>query len=398
MSASTHPAHPLTDTPSPAPAPEAPSRMAQAHLPLSPSPEGGGGTQVAPVKARDVSKPGRQARTARLRRAPEARSQARGASARRLRDMFKSRAGERWGRVRAPRWRIAAAAALACLLLAASTAAFANSYERGNWLCGDFSRAERNHRADPQSIHYRMGYGGCLILKGEDHRGLAILHNIVNHSDQPARVEAAWMLAEYIDSGGNFGDTIDEDNIDKAIEAYLKVVSFISSDRNYPNGNEIYEEESQIELKTHYRLPLLYFEKFKYGGSGTYSMHLLSSPSYHGDRNLNTYPEYSPYTVNSLERTIEFAHICIDLPFKRHFQRRVYEATKAECQVLKEAATALLPLERQALILLSIDSCRNDIIQCDEYNEVLSKISPIIRQVSSEIDEIIQRYAAPPQD
>ena len=43
-----------------------------------------------------------------------------------------------------PRWRIAAAAALACLLLTAASPAFANSYSRGNWSCTDFKNMERS--------------------------------------------------------------------------------------------------------------------------------------------------------------------------------------------------------------------------------------------------------------
>ena len=82
-----------------------------------------------------------------------------------------------------------------------------------------------------------------------------------------------------------------------------------------------------MELRTHYLLPLLYFEKFKKGAAGSDHIYLLTSPSYDGDRDLKTYPEYSPYTINSLERVIEFADVCINLSFKRHFQHNVYEET-----------------------------------------------------------------------
>ena len=51
--------------------------------------------------------------------------------------------------------------------------------------------------------------------------------------------------------------------INEAIDAYGRVVFFIALDPNYPRGNGLYEEEAQMELKSHYRLPMLYFAKFK---------------------------------------------------------------------------------------------------------------------------------------
>ena len=288
-----------------------------------------------------------------------------------------------------PWWRIAAAAALACLLLAVSTSGFADNYSRGNWVCVGFNRTEQNYRADSTNIYYRMGYALCLLTRGDDSQGMAILHNIVDHSTHPARVKAAFMVAEYISTGGTFEDTIDKDNINEAIEAYGRVIFFISLDPDYSNTNDLFEEEAQMELTSHYRIPLLYSAKFKKGAAGTDNIHLLSSPSYNGDRDLNTYPEYSPYTIDSLEKAIEFANQCLALPPKRHFLTSSYRNYKAGCQVLKEAAQDILPLERQRLVLLDTDSCSNDLLQCDEYNEILLEtINPILRQVNSEIREI----------
>ena len=267
--------------------------------------------------------------------------------------------------------------------------AFANNYSRGNWFCGDFRDAEQDYRADPENIYNRIGYAHCLIVNGKDSGGLAILHNIVDHSTEPARVKAAWMVANYISTGGTFENTTDEDNINEAIAAYGRVIFFISLDPNYPqDGNSLYEEEAQIELTTHYRLPLLYSDKFKKGATGTDNIHLLSSPSYNGDRDLNTYPEYSPYTIDSLEKAIEFADQCLALPLKRHFQSSSYRNYKAGCQVLKEAAQDILPLERQRLVLLDTDSCSNDLPLCSEHQEIKKEIVSIIRQAGSELRQI----------
>ena len=276
------------------------------------------------------------------------------------------------------------------LLFSLSPLGFANSYSRGNWLCEDFKDMEQSHRSEPENILLQRGYAHCLITRGDDLRGLNILHNIVDNNTHPARVGAAWMLANYLSSGGTFEDTIDENNIDEAVKAYKRVVFFIDLNPFYPeDGNSIYEEEAQIELKTHYRLSMLYFEKFRYGAIGIHNIHKLRSPSYNGNGGLNTYPEYSPYTIDSLEKTIEFANQCLALPFKRHFQPDWYNKIKAGCQVFKEAALVVLPLERQRLVLLDTYSCSDDLIQCNDYEKILKgEIVPIVQQVSSDLNEI----------
>ena len=274
-------------------------------------------------------------------------------------------------------------------LTAVNAQAFANSYSRGNWTCIDFKKMEQTYRSDPEDIYFQRGYARCLITRGEDTQGMAILHNIVENNNHPARVGAAWMVANYISTGGTFEDTTDKNNIIEAIEAYKRIVFFISLDPYYPEGNSIYEEESQMELRTNYRIPMLYFDKFMSGAQGTDNMHLSRSPSYEGDRDLNTYPKYSPYTIDSLKQMIEFADQCLALPPKRHFQSDHYKNHKAACQVFKEAATALLPLEQERLVLLDTDSCSDDLPQCSEYYEIKNKMLPIIRQAISENRKIL---------
>ena len=280
------------------------------------------------------------------------------------------------------------AAVLAALLLPLPMeppGALANSYSRGNLICSDFNRAEQRYGSDPENIDRRMGYAHCLITRRDDSQGMAILHNIVDNSTEPERVKAAWMVAEYISTGGTFEDTTDENNIIEAIEAYKRIVFFIDLDPYYPErGNNLYEEEGQIELRTNYRIPMLYFDKFMYGAQGTDNIHLSRSPSYEGDRDLRTYPKYSPFTIDSLEQMIEFADQCLALPSKRHFQSEVYEDIKAACRVFKEAATALLPLEQERLVLLDTNSCSDDLPQCSEYQEITSEMVSIIRQAISE--------------
>ena len=198
------------------------------------------------------------------------------------------------------------------------------------------------------------------------------------------------MLASYLSSGGTFEDTIDENNINEAIEAYTTVLFFIDLDLNYPeDGNSFYEEVAQIELKTNYFIVVLYFQKFKNGSVGVERAHRLKSPSYKGSKDLHTYPEYAPYTIDSLEQVIAFADQCMALPLKRHFIQEQYKKVLDGCKVLKDGAASILPLERQLSALLNTRSCGEDVIKCVKYNEVLySKLDPIVKRVDAELDKI----------
>ena len=77
----------------------------------------------------------------------------------------------------------------------------------------------------------------------------------------------------------------------------------------------------------------------------------MQSSNYNGERNLNTSPTYNLYTEDSLEKTIEHANRCLSLPMKDYFIEEVYQFYQSACQVLKDSAQALLPLERERLSL-----------------------------------------------
>ena len=182
---------------------------------------------------------------------------------------------------------------------------------------------EQLYKRYPHNVDAQIGYAHCLLAKGEDNKALSLLHNIAN---QHNHVAATFMLANYIGSGGTFDDTVDKDSIDKTIEAYQRVLLYINSDPNYPRkGNTLYERERQMELTSIFRVPLWYYQKFMSGTDGSDNNYLLRSSSYTGNRDLNTYSEYSPYTMDSLRKTIQFANHCLVLPQKRHFKSDSYE-------------------------------------------------------------------------
>jgi len=279
---------------------------------------------------------------------------------------------------------------IACSLFLISPLGFSDSYQKGYYYCSSFKEAREKYKADPDSVFSGMWYASCLLLQeGRVNEGLGILHYIVNKHNN---VKAASMLAEYIKSGGAFTLKTDKKNIDEAIAAYQKVLLLINSDPGYPGHpgerDFLYEMGRQIELTSIYTVPVLYHRKFVSGYGGSDNQYLLLSPSYTGDRNLDTYPEYSPYTIDSLRKTIQFADRCLALPKKDHFRSDYYKDYREACQILKDRAIALLPLEQRRLTLLTVEACRRDILKCSEYDGVINEMISINKQATSKINKI----------
>ena len=269
--------------------------------------------------------------------------------------------------------------------LSFSSLSEATSYTRGTWYCDNFEEAREDHKAYPDSVDLEMGYSMCLITKGEDNEALIRLRHIVKNQNN---VEAASLIAYYIRTDGRLDGSTDENRLDEAIQAYFKVLSLIDFDPNYPyDGYIAYERESQTELNATSLVPQLYMAKFWDGAHGLYNQHLLKSPSYKGDRDLKTYPQHSPYTIDSLNKVIKFANECLALPGKPHFQRNAYIAHREACQILKDAGTALRPLQEQKLVLLAGESCK-DLPQCPEYDELGDKTGLLLKQTFSRLKNI----------
>ncbi len=278
-------------------------------------------------------------------------------------------------------------------LIFACRFSFADYYKRGGLICNDFKEVEQNYSADPDSPWDQNMYALCLIAKGEDDKGLSILYHV---ADFHQFVPSADLIAYYIASDGKFESGNATEKVNEAITAYFRVLTLINFDPDFPQRYTILEIAEQMELTAYYRVPLLYNSKFIQGANGSENSYLLRSPSYTGDRDLNTYPEYSPYTIDSLQKTIRHASRCLALPKKSHFQADKYAKTVSACQVLKDRATALLPLEQKRLTLLAQESCHQDLPQCAEHEEVANEMVSIIRQGSAKIAEIwgIQPVAA----
>lgn len=266
---------------------------------------------------------------------------------------------------------------------------FANTYSKGSLTCDDFQKSEKLYNSESDiGGHYAAAYAICLLARGgEDVRAVSILERAANHDNS---VPAAHFLAKYLRSGGKWNAHIERNNLNEALQAYAKVLHLIEIQGDYPEGFVI-ELSKQYELNSYLNLANLSFEKYLAGLIGTHNAHLLQSPTYEGEwgRDLDLYPEHSPYTLDSLERTIERGEICASLLKKAYYQSLYYSQATEYCKMTKRIAEELLPLERERLTLLEDQSCAQDVEQCSEYQEVsFEKIKPLVQKFYAETKRI----------
>ena len=258
---------------------------------------------------------------------------------------------------------------------------------------GSFKYFEEAYHREPENPDYQVGYGICHVIHAGDdpalrelydHEALDILYRAV---ELHKNIRAAFFIAKYIQTGGDLNfHSLDHNKLNEAIAAHQHVLFLIYRDTSFPESGQIYNEEDyQIELKSNHALPLLYFYKFLTGGWGVYNQRLLQSSIYkkHNNENMNsksnTYPDYSPYTLDSLSRTVEFANQCINLPQKYYFDTVDYTVYKAACRILKKLALEFQPLQEQRLSILNQKSCE-DILDCPDYHELENQMTEFIRK------------------
>jgi len=173
-------------------------------------------------------------------------------------------------------------------------------------------------------------------------------------------------------------------------------LAIINSHPRFPRARPIdyrvYEKYHQMELRAYYRIPLLYRSRFYYGFSGLHNQHLLTSPGYKGKRDLPSYYKYSPYTQDSLLKTIQSADRYLALPKRWYHNTKRYEYNRKVCQVLKEEAMTLRPLEEKRLVLLATESCKRDLLNCKEYNKIHQQMRNIMKEKTSEVIEASEFY------
>ena len=271
-----------------------------------------------------------------------------------------------------------------------SSLSFATEYTRGSLQCDNFEEMKAAYEAEPENIKWQSEYGYCLIVKGDVEGLTRLMTRLFLIDKRQLHIIAAYLIARYLHTDENFEhSTIDR--VDEAIEAYLRVLALIDAEPPYPDY-ELNERYVEIELKTTFLVPELYFDKFSRGAQGIENYYILQSPDYKGDRELKTFPQYNRYTVDSLNKMIKFAGYCVNLPRKNHFDLTLYTAIKKACQVLKDTATALLPMEIKRLTFLENQTSCRDLSNCPEYDELADPIVSIVKQGVSDREAILRPF------
>ena len=281
-----------------------------------------------------------------------------------------------------------------CALGLANFQAFAQvSYKRENFGCSNFVGMERLHKIRPESLAYTMGYAKCLLHKRDKGDNAIIALDYMRYlRDHHGFIPAAYGVALYAHTGGKFDRNLDFNEVHQSIEDYHKLLSLINSDNRYPNnGFRYYEVEDQMELRAYYNLPFLYRSKFWNGIAETHYARLLEYPSYTSDMYLFPYPEYSPYTLDSLDRVVHYGRECQSLPKKQHFNAIHYKAFTEGCRLYVELARTLKPLDEKRLSILNRESCQDlNPDTCPEYYEVLDEIVDLLKQTEATQEEVFQ--------
>lgn len=264
-----------------------------------------------------------------------------------------------------------------------SSFSLANSYSLGSLKCKNFQEVKTFLINNPKSLTINFEYATCLIAKGEKDDGLKRLRWLV---DKKNHVWSAYTIARYIESAETF-DTANILDIDviSAIKAFSHVLSLIHDlDLYYPGEYEKIEQTLQIELNSYASLPNLYLSKSFKGLTGDLNEYILASPSFDGSEDLKSFPKYSSHTLDSLNQAIQTADDCLKLPKKWYFRSVLYTNTKKACQIYKEGAQALIPLEQKRQKLLIQESCKKDILKCEKLKQLALKMRAIYSNTQNE--------------
>ena len=286
----------------------------------------------------------------------------------------------------------------------ATSPGFGESYRSGSFGCVDFEDTERQYKEqlnDPDpSVNVTLVYALCLLLKGEvtnnqDNvsKGMLILHSL---ADQHSNIVANYWIAEYHLSGGDFKKSIADRNLDLAAHYYSRTLAIIKTYNNYPPLEYFtWEATDNIEMTAYYKLPIVYLAMFYKGVSGDYQVRLLNSPSYKGDRNLETYPEYRDNIMGYINLAIEHAGNCKNLPLKRHFEKPASPYFIKVCAMYEEKAKLLKSAYMKRQLILNQDRCKDIgsdetvFAYCPEFYEVEQKIIDTYNSIFKEIKEIL---------
>ena len=129
--------------------------------------------------------------------------------------------------------------------------------------------------------------------------------------------------------------------------------------------------------------------------SGDYRVRLFNSPSYEGDRDLETYPEYRHNIMGYINLAIEHAGNCKNLPLKSHFRKTTTPYHIKVCAMYEEKAKLLKSSYMKSQLILNQNNCKDIgsdetvFAYCPEIDEVELKIIDIYDSIFKESKKIL---------
>ena len=262
--------------------------------------------------------------------------------------------------------------------------------------CGGWEWVKQNYEDHPNDFGAQYTYAVCLFIKGKHQNNPSevdtALYMLYTLADNYKHITASNFLGEYLKTDGtmdNYGFDAGINNLDRSINYYQQVLAEIALRNGFyanPQDEEyrVVELSKQMELQSHMIVPYIYLQKYFLGVIGDDSQKLLVSPSYTGDRDLETYPEYAPYTEHSLIQMKETAESCLSVPLKEYFKPQAYHLVRELCQNYKQMAESLYELESMRRKEIVQDYCRDILSPGCPINAIMEDIQLIL----DEYDEI----------
>jgi len=286
-----------------------------------------------------------------------------------------------------------------------SSSVFATVYDNGGRIvCGDFEESERIYLEEQRNNDFYMStpllYGLCLLAKGEVtgdrgliHKGIEILDYLAVHAPENNLV-ANYLLAEY--NYNKYSAFISDEHLDNAVMYYSRVIAMTQLYPHYPPLKySKWEETDNMEMIAYYKLPRAYLEMFYNGVIGDYSVRLLNSASYEGDRDMPTYPKYRDKIMSSIDLAIEHARACKKLPIKPHFNKKISHLYIEICAMYYEKAMELKEIETRKQALLKKSRCKDlgsdELIasNCPEIQGLNNELISTYNSIGEEADRIL---------
>ena len=264
----------------------------------------------------------------------------------------------------------------------------ADTYKRGNFTChGGLSAAERDYHRKPDNEYNQAEYGLCLIAANQDEDGLIHLRS----AGEKGHITAVFDLARYYQTGGTLDDQVLEpNNIQQAIDLYLRVTQMIKDYPAYPLGGARWGEiHYSMEMNTYYKVVSLYYAKFFRGILGAHNFHNNGNQE-NKEKGKETYLDYREHTTDSLQKTIQYADICLSVPLKHYFYENKYNRYQSLCRIFKSAAEDILNqgLNADRIHLINDPVCAQNLKNCERYQEVVDQTKRILHRVQAQTAEV----------